>query len=118
MSGSWEEETIETLFIADVTPKPLKPPNRVQQKCLASKCEELRKPNHRWCPTHKRQAEAIVYQATKANKQAECKEIMQEDSRAQAAMEEFDNLNAVGKKLGKKRIIDWAQWSHKFSSKK
>ena len=47
-----------------------------------------------------------------------CKEIMLEDSSAQAAMEELDNLNPLGKKFGKKSIIDWAQWSHKFSNKK
>ena len=112
MADSWEEE--ET----NVTPKPPKPPKQENQKCLASKCEEVRQDKHRWCSNHKRQAEAIVYQATKANKQAECKEIMQDDSGAQAAMEEFDNINPIGKKFGKKSIIDWAQWHHKFSSKK
>ena len=117
MSGSWEEETIETVFIADVTPKPLNPPNRVQQKCLASKCEELRQDKHRWCLNHKRQVDAIAYQASKANKQTECKEIMQEDSRAQAAMEEFDDLNPLGKKHAKRSNIDWAQWTHKYSNK-
>ena len=115
MAESWDEDCF---LIADVTPKPKKLPKQEKQKCLASKCEEVRQDKHRWCPNHKRQAEAIVYQATKANKQAECKEIMQDDSSAQAAMEDFDNLNPVGKKFGKKRIIDWAQWSHKFSSKK
>ena len=84
MADSWEEE--ET----NVTPKPPKPPKQENQKCLASKCEEVRQDKHRWCPNHKRQAEAIVYQASKANKQAECKEIMQDDSSAQAAMEEFE----------------------------
>ena len=106
MAESWDEEC---LLIADVTPKPKKLPKQEKQKCLASKCEEVRQDKHRWCPNHKRQAEAIVYQATKANKQAECKEIMQEDSSAQAAMEEFDNLNPLGKKFGKKAIIHWAQ---------
>jgi len=40
------------------------------------------------------------------------------DSSAQAAMEEFDNLSPLGQKFGKKKSIDWAQWSRKFASKK
>ena len=40
------------------------------------------------------------------------------DSSAQAAMEEFDNLSPLGQKFGKKRNIDWAQWSRKFASKR
>ena len=102
---------LDTVFFVSRT----MPPKQKKQKCLASKCEELRQDKHRWCPNHRLQAEAIVYQASKANKQAECKEIMQEDSSAQAAMEDFDNLNPVGKKFGKERIIDWEQWSHMFS---
>ena len=49
MAESWDEET---LLIADVTPKPKKLPKQDKQKCLASKCEEVRQDKHRWCPNH------------------------------------------------------------------
>ena len=105
---------LDTVFFVSRT----MPPKQKKQKCLASKCEELRQDKHRWCLNHKRQADSIAYQASKANKQTECKEIMEEESSAQAAMEEFDNLSPLGQKFGKKKSIDWAQWSRKFASKK
>ena len=83
--------------------------------CLADGCSDPRVSNTKWCKSHKRSYDAMLYQATKEEEQHPgtleiFKTTMANDYNASMEVAQFAEENPPDKMYAKKKFIDWARF--------
>ena len=76
------------------------------KKCFAASCMEQKCLNSTFCRQHNRFAESMKYQAAQTKELSAYKDVMNDPSKAQVALEDWERDNPEGS--SRKRLICWA----------
>ena len=88
--------------------------------CLVESCQALRSANARFCVDHKRNTEAMEYQATNSSEPDALdlwKAMKENDAACAKAVYEFSLDNPPDAKYRRKSLIDWAQYRRVYGSR-
>lgn len=93
--------------------KQIRAPKEVPEEMRCFVCSERKAGKQKFCAKHKKDYDAMLYQATRDKKMDAFNNIMRDADKARAAIEDFDKANPPGR--FRKQHIDWAAFTVKYS---
>ena len=87
----------------------------VQKICLVPECDEMKKPNSKWCRHHSCHADNCKYAASKKSEEQKQAVLdgFKDDNKATEMILAWQEKN-IASGLFKNGVVDWAEWNSKF----
>lgn len=90
---------------------------KASKKCFAQGCDQKPRAHSKFCQPHRKDAEAMRYQAKSKDEQTlkTVEEVLADPAKAAMALSDFARENPAGR--FRKKLIDWTSFSQKFGKR-